>query len=69
MPEEHLETLPEQEENYNHLTKEELVKVAEGFAEGDIAVVKSKINALKNAFEQIQSSEKKNKRFPLFGRR
>ena len=58
LPEEHLETLPEQEENYNHLTKEELVKVAEGFAEGDIAVVKSKINALKNAFEQIQSSEK-----------
>ncbi|QQR96183.1 MAG: hypothetical protein IPJ93_05915 [Bacteroidota bacterium] len=69
LPEEHPETLPEQEENYNHLTKEELVKIAEGFAEGDVAAVKSKINALKNAFEQIQSSEKEQALSTFFGRR
>lgn len=56
--EEHQEHVPEPAENFSNLTKEEMVKMAESFSDRDIAEVKSKIPALKNAFDELLASEK-----------
>ena len=49
----------EQPENFNNLSKEELVKIMENLlTEQDYSLIKSKINPLKEAFNEIISQEK-----------
>ncbi|HKR05582.1 MAG TPA: DUF349 domain-containing protein [Bacteroidia bacterium] len=58
-PEETAEIEVEQSENYKVLSKEELVNIMESFlTEPDYAVIKSKINPLKDAFHDLTNHEK-----------
>lgn len=52
------EHVHETAENFSNLSKEEMVKMAETFAEGDITEVKSKVPALKEAFDALLETEK-----------
>lgn len=56
--EEQQEHVHETAENFSNLSKEEMVKMAETFAEGDITEVKSKVPALKDAFDALLETEK-----------
>src|SRR6185436_11891839 len=58
-PEEQAEVEVEQNENYNVLGKVELVNIIESFlTESDYVVIKSKINPLKDAFNNLVAHEK-----------
>ncbi len=56
--EEHVEVLPEPVEDFANLSKEELVKLLEGFADDDINTVKQKVAATKDAMDHLQQGER-----------
>lgn len=56
--EEHQEHVAEPAENFSNLSKEEMVKLVESFAVADITEVKSKVPALKEAFDALLETEK-----------
>lgn len=58
-PEEHAEVEEEQVENFNALSREELVTLMESFlTEPDYNIIKLKINPVKNAFNDLVSHER-----------
>ena len=57
--EEHVEVEEDQTENFNGLSKLELVTIIDGFlSESDYNVIKSKINPVKDAFNDLIAHEK-----------